>query len=333
MPKPVPPAAASDADWRVVDRVRNWALKPDDGKPIPIQVRKLGETKMLELDLGQAVKPGRYSLVANWDWEHFQANGHVEVAPLSDFASARLGASAQDLLVAKTGKTPVTLEGSDFEFVTKVEIEKINDKFASPTPVPFVLPRGLRQGAQERMDIQVNTIDLDAGEYKLLLTQVDGKAHGVTVKILPAPPSIENFPVVLNQGASTVDLSLNGQRLDSLKRVEVAKGVAELGAASPGQTARKLTLRMASEIEAGTSLAVKAYIEDRLAPLTFSDAVRVVGPRPEITEARVSQPPDQDVRLEEGELPGGMYRSPMLPAHPPHSTTFLNSPSQPTSSA
>jgi len=141
---------------------------------------------------------------------------------------------------------------------------------------------------------------------------VDGKAHGVTVKILPAPPNIENFPVVLNQGASTVEFSLNGQRLDLLKRVEVAKGMAELGAASTGQTARKLTLRMASDIEAGTSLAVKAYIEDRLAPLTFADAVRIVGPRPEIAEARVSQPPDQDVRLEEGELPGGMYLSAML---------------------
>jgi len=306
------PAVASDADWRVVDRARNWALKPDDGKPIPIQLRKLGETKMLELDLGQTVKPGKYSLVANWDWEHFEAKGHVEVMPLSDFASARLGASAQDLLVAKTGKTPVTLEGSDFEFVTKVEIEQINDKFASPSPVPFVLSRGLRQGAQERMDIQVNTVDLDAGEYKLLLTQVDGKAHAVTVKILPAPPSIENFPVVLNQGASTVEFSLTGQRLDLLKRVEVAKGTAELGPASSSQTARKLTLRMAPDIEAGTSLVAKVYIEDRLAPLTFADAVRIVGPRPEITEASVSQPPDQDVRLEEGELPGGMYLSAML---------------------
>ena len=39
---------------------------------------------------------------------------------------------------------------------------------------------------------QVNTVDLDAGEYKLLLTQVDGKAHGVTVKILPAPPKEES---------------------------------------------------------------------------------------------------------------------------------------------
>jgi hypothetical protein len=309
------PATVPDQDWKFVDRARNWALLPESGKPIPIQVRKLGETKMLELDLGQAVKPGTYSLVADWDWDHFQAKGHIEVKPLSDFAAAKLIPAAQDLLVAKTGKTPVTLEGSDFEFVTKVEIEKVNDKFGSPSPVPFVLPRGLRQGPQERMDVQVNTIDLDAGDYKLLLTQVDGKAYAVNMKILPALPSIGNFPVVLNEGDSTIEFHLKGQRLDLLKRVEVARGTAELEPPSPRQTERKMTLRMAADIDAGTSLAAKAYIEDRSAPLTFADAVRIVGPRPKIMEVSLSQPPDQTLRLEEGELPGGMYLSAMMRVH------------------
>src|SRR5437762_9848558 len=63
----------------------------------------------------------------------FQPKGHIEVKPLGDFASARLVASSQDLLVSKTGKVPVALEGGDFEFVTKVEIEKVNDKFATPS--------------------------------------------------------------------------------------------------------------------------------------------------------------------------------------------------------
>jgi hypothetical protein len=306
------PMIASDADWKVVDRARNWALQPESGKPIPIKVQKLGDTKMLELDLGQAVKPGRYTLVANWDWDHFQVKGQVDVKPLSDFAPARLVASSQDLLVAKTGKVPVTLEGSDFEFVTRVEIEKVNDKFASPAPVPFVLPEGLRRGLQERMDIQVNTIDLDPGHYKLLLSPVDGKTHPVNVKILSAPPKIENLPVVLNQGISTVEFTLKGQRLDLLNRLELARGRAELGAASAGETQRKLTLHMAPDIAAGTSLALRAYTADRSEPLTFSDAVRIAGPRPRITELRIYQPPAQDVQLENGELAGGAYLSAMM---------------------
>jgi hypothetical protein len=109
-----------------------------------------------------------------------------------------------------------------------------------------------------------------------------------------------------------LEFLLKGQRLDLLKRIEVAKGTAELGPASPRQTERKLTLRMASDIDAGTSLALKAYIEDRSEALTFSDAVRIVGPRPAITEAALSQPPDQTVQLDAGELPGGMYMSALM---------------------
>jgi hypothetical protein len=304
------PMVATERDWKIVDRARNWSLQPVNGPPVPIEVQKLGDTRMLELDL-KHVKTGEYTLLASWDWDRFQVKGRVEVRPLSEFTSVRPLAASQDLLVAKTGKVPVTLEGGDFEFVTGVEIEKINDKFASPVPVPFVLPRGLRQGPQERMDIQVNTLDLDPGHYHLLISQVDGKSHAVDLKILPAPPRIDDFPVVLNQGTSSVRFLLKGERLDLLRRIEVARGTAELGVSSPNQIERALTLRMASDIDAGTSLAIRAYIEDRNEPLTFSDAVRIVGPRPKIVEVAIAQPPDQDVRLESGELPGGMYLSAM----------------------
>jgi hypothetical protein len=58
---------------------------------------------------------------------------------------------------------------------------------------------------------------------------------------------------------------------------------------------------------------MKAYMQDRSEPLTFADAVRVVGPRPQITEVMVS-PPRQNVQLEKGELPGGAFLSAMMRA-------------------
>ena len=306
------PVTVSDADWKVVDRARSWAVQPEGGKPIPIKVQKLGDTKMLEIELGPAVKPGKYTLLANWDWDRFQAKGQIDVRPLADFVPARLVPSSQDLLVAKMGKVPVTLEGSDFEFVSKVEIEKLNDEFASPAPVPFVLPKGLRQGPQERMDVQVNTAELDPGSYKLLISQVDGKAHPVDVKILPSPPRIENLPVLLNQGATSAEFVLRGQALDLLRRLEVAGGTADLGAASPDRTARKLTLHVPGGLSAGKSLSIQAYAQDRSEPLIFSDAVRIVGPRPVIADATVPMPPDLDVALEPGEIPGGVYLSALM---------------------
>ena len=306
------PVAASDPDWKFVDRARNWALQAEGGKAIPIKAQKLGDTKMLELDLGASVAPGRYSLIANWDWDHFAVNGNLEVRPLTDLAAVRPIATSQDLLVAKTGKVPVTLEGADFEFVTRVEIEKVGDKFATAAAIPYVLPQGLRHGPQGRMDIQVNTIDLDAGDYRLLISQLDGKAHSVPLKILPAPPLIENLPVLLNRGSTTAHYRLKGQRLDLITRLEVARGSAQLGPVSASHTERSLTLNMASDIAAGTGMALKAYVRDRSEPLTLSDAVRIVGPRPNITEVRISQPPDQEVQLEAGELAGSTYLSAMM---------------------
>ncbi len=305
------PVGASDIDWKFVDRAHGWALQSGNDKPIPLAVHKLGDSKALELDLS-AVKPGKYSLVANWDWDRFPVKGDIEVRPLANFASVRPITSSLDLLVAKTGKVPVTLEGGDFEFVTRVQIEKLNDKFASPEPVPFVLPRGLRQGAQERMDIQVNTIDLDPGEYRLMLSQLDGATHSVPVKILPPPPLIDNLPIVLNQGVSALEFRLKGERLNLLERLEVSRGTVVLGPACANQRERTATVHIANNIAAGTSLALQAYIHDRSEPLTLSDAVRIAGARPNILEMRVSQPPDQDVQLEPGELPGGAYLSAML---------------------
>ena len=37
----------------------------------------------------------------------------------------------QDKLVTKSGKMAATLEGSDYEFVNKVEFQKIGDEFAT----------------------------------------------------------------------------------------------------------------------------------------------------------------------------------------------------------
>ena len=313
MRSPVPVSAA-DPDWKYVERAHGWALQPDEGKPIPVKVQKLGPGKALEIELGPNVRAGRYRLTANWDWDRFTVGGHIDVRSLSDFKAARLVSESQDLLVARTGKVPVTLQDGDFEFVTKVAIEKTGDKFATPLPVPFVLPQGMRQGPQNRMDVQVNTSDLDAGQYKLLIEELDGKERSVNLKILPAPPQISNLPVVLNQGVSGGAFWLKGQRLDELDRLEVANGSAELGPAKPGQTERKLKLRMASNIAAGTSLAVKAYMQDRSEPLTFADAVRIVGPRPQITELMLSPPPRQNVQLDKGELPGGVFMSAMLRA-------------------
>jgi hypothetical protein len=240
------PVATSGAAWNNIDRARAWTLLPENGKPVPAGVRKLGDSQKLELDLS-SVPPGRYTLQANWDWDRFAAAGSIDIRPLSDLKTARLVPSSQDRLIANTGKVPVTLDGGDngdFEFVTKVEIEKLHDEFASPSAVPVVLPEGLRQGPQKHADLQIVTGNLESGDYKLIVTQLDGKTHDILLQLLPPPPSVDNLPIVVNQGVSKIDFTLKGQRLDLLKRLEIPQGKAELESAAPGQKQRKVDLQI-----------------------------------------------------------------------------------------
>jgi hypothetical protein len=306
------PVSGPDGDLKLLDRARNWQLQPEKGKPIPIKVETLAATKTLQLNLGPNVAAGSYTLGANWDWEHFQVAGKIEAQNLSDFKTARLIPASQDLLVANAGKIPVTMDGSDFEFVTKVQIQKANDEFASPAPVAFVLPVGLRDGPQSRIDLQIDTSGAEAGAYKLVVSQVDGTAHPVPLEILPAPPTIENLPLVVNQGSPILDLRLKGSRLQLLTKIEIAKAKTALDS-SPGETVgRRLRLQISPDLQAGTVLAMKAYVNGRSEPLVFADAVRIVGVRPQIAEAKVSLPSDLDVKLEDGELPGSAFISAMM---------------------
>ncbi|WP_321474746.1 hypothetical protein [uncultured Paludibaculum sp.] len=307
------PVTAADDEWKFIDRARTWALEPETGLPIPVAVNKLNDPKQLEIQMPSGLKPGKYQLSGRWDWDPFKLRGDIIVRDLANFQHAKLTASSQDLLVARTGKVPLTLVGADFEFVKKIEVEKVNDKFASPSTVPFVLPRGVRQGDQDHMDIQLNTIDMDPGPYRLKLTQVDDREHAVPLHVLPAPPQVENLPVTLSQGVGYTEFTLRGQRLDLITGLEVSRGKAEL-TPSNDPTSRRVILRMATDIDAGTSLALKAFTNGRTEPLTFSDAVRVVGPRPRITELRVSQLPTTDVQLDRGELPASVNLGTMIKA-------------------
>jgi len=306
------PVSASEMDWKYLDRARNWRLQPDAGQSIPVKAQVLANIKSLELDIARTVKPGSYHLKANWDWDEFAVSGFLEVKPLADFDSVKPTPATQDRLVANTGKVLLTLENADFEFVTRAEIKKLNDEFAAVSAVPFVLPKGLREGVQDRMDLQVSTADLDPGNYNLILTQLDGKPHDVPLKILPPLPSIENLPLRLNQGVSTADFDLRGTRLGLLQRLEIPQGTATLGAASADGTERHVTVRIASKAATGTTLAARAFIADRNQPMTIANAVRVAGPRPEITGLTISQLPPQPVALDKDDLPAGLVLSAMI---------------------
>jgi hypothetical protein len=123
---------------------------------------------------------------------------------------------------------------------------------------------------------------------------------------------LANLPIVINEGVQQADFVLKGLRLDLLTRLEVSKGSVQLAASAPGQTERKVTVRMANDLGAGTSLALLAYMDGRSQPLIFSDAIRIAGPRPRITEVTLGRAPNRLIQLAGDELPGGALLSAMM---------------------
>ena len=318
------PVDVPDPGWMYLDRVGAWALVNDRQDKIEIPVVKLGNQRALEIDLTKAeVPPGDYKLTGFWDQTPMEAMGTVHVLALSDFSKAHLDPESQDRLLAKSGKTLATVAGSDFEFTTKVELKRLNDEFATPQSVRFRLRKGLREGPQDHMDLQIDTEDLDPGAYELLISQQDGKSYAVPCKILPNPPKIENLPILANQGAAMQHFVLKGQRLELITKLEALGAVLNLGPPASNQTERNLTVELHSPPKPGTSVAVRVYLQDRSEPLTFADALKITGPLPVIASSRLSLPNGTAISLRPGELPAGYTLSAMLDARNIERTSTL----------
>jgi hypothetical protein len=307
------PVDVPEAGWKYLDRIREWSLVNGQQKGAAIPVAKLANQKSLELDLSKAqVPPGEYSLTGLWDWSPVKAAGTVHVVPLSDFKTAHLDPVSQDRLLAGSGKVPVTLTGADFEFTTKVELQKLNDEFATPEAVRFLLPKGLRAGPQDRMDVLIATQELLPGSYELLISQPDDKKHPVEFQVLPNPPRIDNLPIIVNQGSAPQHFMLKGERLGLITKLEAPGAVLNLSPAAPNQTERSLTVELKSAPQPGTALTVKTYLQDRSAPGTLPGALEITGPLPVIVSSKLSLPTGMAIGLRSDEFPAGYTLNAML---------------------
>ena len=305
--KTVVPVEASGADWKYLQRARKWALEDAKGHQTPLKVLKIGNEHDLEVELQNlSLQPGDYKLIGDWDWTPFQAEGVLHLRPLSDFKSAEVDTASQNSLLAHTGKVPIRLHGSDFEFTNKVELERVGDEFATPDAVRFLLPKGARLGPQESMDVQIDTAALNAGPYKLLITQPDGVSHAVKVEVLPPAPHLENLPILVNQGVSAQHYVLKGERLDLLAKLTAPNATLKLGQASAGGNERDVTVHLnESPAAPGTTIPIEAELTDRVGKLTLADALQMTGPLPAIASSQLSIPVGLDVALRPNEFPAG----------------------------
>lgn len=307
------PVDVPEREWKVLQRARKWTMVSDTGAKTSVPVTKLGNEKSLELALDKVnLAQGDYKLTGFWDWTPFEAKGLIHVRPLSDFKTAQLQPSSQNELLAHAGKLAVTLTGSDFEFTNKVELRKAHDEFAVPEPVRFLLPVGANKGPQDKMDVQIDTANLDPGQYQLFLSQEGTKAKPVQLAILPNPPRIDNLPVLLNQGANTQHFVLKGERLQLLSKLESNIASLQLAETSASGTERNLVVTLKDAAKTGTTDSLNAYLTDRTEPITLPDALKITGPLPVIASSRLSLPNGMAVSLLPEEFPAGYTLTALL---------------------
>src|SRR6185312_13546703 len=131
------PLTVNGRDWKLVPRIHNWTLIPDDPAAtvasIPVKAQVNTTAKTIDLDLSSpGLTPGNWKLAGSWDWDPLTVSGTLVLHNLSKFTSARLTPESQDRLTSGAGTVDLDLTGDDFEFVKKVEYKKQGDPFAEP---------------------------------------------------------------------------------------------------------------------------------------------------------------------------------------------------------
>ena len=299
---------------RLLARAHGWELvSATSHADVPVKVQAGTPDDTLDIDLTQTKLPaGDYHLAALWDWEPLQVKGDVDLRPLADFSKAKVVQQSADHLVTGTGTVKVELTGADFEFVNKVAMAKAGDKRATPKEILFTLPKGLAQGDQESLEVEVDTSTWDAGSYHLILTQSNGSSHDVPLVIHPPNPTLENLPYRANIGDTQQTVLLQGTWLERIARITTPGAAWELAPVKTDQhdlKQRKATVKLQAGEHPDDVLTASVFVQDIESPLVFNSGLKVAGPRPKIASFTLSLAQQPDVQLAQGEIPAGAATS------------------------
>jgi hypothetical protein len=282
-------------DWKLVPRVQNWTLIPDDPAStlvsIPVKARVNTTAKTIDLDLSDSrLRPGAWKLGGNWDWDPLTVSGAVVLHNLSTFTSAHLTPESQDRLTAGAGTVDLDLIGDDFEFVKKVQYKKQNDPFAEPQAIPFRLPDAPSHGPRNSIKVRLDARPLSTGRYVFLIAQTDGQVHDAPFKVLPAAPGITGTPILLNTGVAAQTVTLHGAGLDRIQQLSaIGHHDVKFELGDPGAPdTRSVTVKLPPDIQAGTVLSLNMTVTDFQQPVSADDVFQVTGPRPVISSVRES---------------------------------------------
>jgi hypothetical protein len=299
-------------DHALLDRVDGWTLRPVDGAAArPVPVRLAADARGLEIDLRRFDgPPGNYRLQGRWDWADLNVEGALALHRPGDLSEVDITRESAARLAENSGVATLILTGADFQFIEKVTLKRAADRIPGPVEIPFFLPQGRRRGPQTRLEIDIDTTLLRAGQYALTLYQAGGVSREMPVQVQPAPPEpprIDHLPLRLNTGEQTV--AVTGVGLDRIESIESSGATVRLGAVRPGGREREMTVSIPAGATRGQRIGITARIAGDSRTLDLAEAIEVLGPRPRLTRLETSLADDLGVALLAGELPAGSVAS------------------------
>ena len=329
--------SARAAELRLVSRARNWRLVPESGSAaprpelavnegdgtntsataaatasvaVPVTVHVEGSKAQLDLDLTKAkLGPGRYRLMADWDWTPIELGGALDLKPFADFSSVTLGSQSADQLIAGRGKVQAHFSGADFEFVTRVALSGPEGPDEKTEDLKFNVPPASGEDTRDELQASVDTSGLAPGKYRVEFTQSDGKAQSIPVTVHSPNPEIANLPLRANVGETEQKLELEGTGLDRIEKIVSGGATWDLAAIPSGSsnlTARAAVVKLAADAHPGERLDAQMSVAGLAQPIPLHDVLEIAGPRPKIMSVQPYFPAGSDLALRPGELPASV---------------------------
>jgi len=332
---------ARAAELRLISKARNWRLVPESASAaprselavnegsgtntsataavaeaaaasvaVPVTVHVEGSKAQLDLDLTKAkLGPGRYRLMADWDWTPIELGGALDLRPFADFSSVALASQSADQLIAGRGKVQARFSGADFEFVTRVALSGPEGPDDKTEDLKFTVPPASGEASRDELQASVDTSGLAPGKYRVQFTQSDGKTQSVPVTVHSPNPEIANLPLRANVGETEQKVELEGTGLDRIEKIVSGGATWELAAIPSGSgnlTARTAVVKLAADTHPGERLDAQMSVAGLAQPIPLHDVLEIAGPRPKITSVQPFFPAGSDLALRPGELPASI---------------------------
>ena len=180
---------AAEPDLAAAGRAFRWKLVDGAGKEhiVPVTLPAT-ETSLRIGPVPAKWAPGRYRLIAEWDWNTVAVEGDIELHSLPELSSLRLTPDTADRLVPNSGAVRVRLNGAPAYFVQSLRLLRLGDALAQPAALPFAADG-------EGLEFEVNTNALAVGPYTLTIVQQGGAKAELAIAVQAPAPVIENLPL------------------------------------------------------------------------------------------------------------------------------------------